>query len=227
MRNPIKVLFADDHFLIRKGLCDLLQNAPALHLTGEAENGRELLQLSAALQPDVIITDIEMPVMDGMEVTRQLAVAHPHISIVVYGDCADAVMIHNITEAGAGGYVMKTAHPQQLLNAINAVYHSRTYYCTHTLQLLKAAGARQHSHNGTAQPKTLFTERELQVMSLIYDEKSNKEIGIILAISSRTVEHHREKILCKTGSKNLAGIVKYVQMNRLFVPSIYLLMLLL
>lgn len=126
MSNQIKVLFADDHFLIRKGLCDLVQHAPALHLAGEAENGKELLQLAAAVQPDVIITDIDMPVMDGMEATQQLAVAHPHIAIVVHSDCSDTEMIHKITEAGAGGYVMKTAHSQQLLNAIHAVYHSRT-----------------------------------------------------------------------------------------------------
>ena len=137
MIKHIKVLIAEEHFYIRQGLRQVITGVQTLQLSGEAETIEELRQLTSILQPHVVVTGIDMTVINAPEPILQLAAHNPAINIIVFSNCAEAEVITGITEAGASGYVMKSSHGQQMINAIEAVHRNRNYYCNNTLQVLK------------------------------------------------------------------------------------------
>ncbi len=227
MIHQIKVIIAEDHSLMRDSLRHIITREQRLQLSAEAAGIEELLQLTSIHQPDVIVTGIDIPVAKGVEAATQVATSHPLTGIIVFSNCGEAEIINGITAAGIPGYVMKTSEGQEVINAIDAVYCNRSYCCSNTLKVLKAASALPRKANGTDHTQYGLTEREQQVMLLVCDEKSNKEISLLLTLSVRTVEDYRQKILSKTQSKNVAGIVKYAVRHKLYLPSIYFLLSLL
>lgn len=204
---PIKVIIADDHEIFRDGLKLILNAAGNIDLVGEACNGRELIGLAAGLLPDVIITDIKMPVMDGVAATGHIRTHFPCTRVIALSMFDDEQMILEMLEAGATGYLLKNADKIEVIDAIERVNAGETYYCKHTSgQLAKLIAYSRH--NMEKQKKEAeFSEREKEIIRLICQEYTNKQIGEMVFLSTRTVEGYRMKILEKMGAKNIVGIV--------------------
>ena len=213
---PIKVVLADDHEIFRDGFRVMLKKQPSVELIGEAENGEELIKITRELSPDVIITDIKMPRLDGIEATRKLCAEFPHIGIIALSMFDEEGLIIDMLEAGAKGYLLKNTHKDDIVNAIHAVYKDQTYYCTHTSAKLAQMIAKSsfNPHKRPARPE--FNDREISIIQLICQELSNKEIASELHLSVRTIEGYREKIQEKIKARNAAGIVVYAIRNNIY-----------
>ncbi|TMI87326.1 MAG: response regulator transcription factor [Bacteroidetes bacterium] len=214
--SPIRLVIADDHEIFREGLESLFNKQKEIELAGEAINGKQLLEQAERLLPDVILTDIKMPVIDGIEATKILTEKFPQIGIIALSMFEDENLIVEMLEAGAKGYLMKNAHKHEIIAAINAVYNQESYFCNHTtMKLAKLIG--KSRFNPFKEPiKPGFTEKEREMIKLICQEFSNKEIATTLHQSPRTIEGYREKILEKTKAKNTAGIVIYAIKNGIY-----------
>jgi len=219
MYLPIKILIADDHDIFRDGFKLLLKKQTELELVGEAGQGREVLQQISSSQPDVILTDIQMPVMDGIALTKELGVLHPHIGIIALTMFNDDNMVVDMLEAGARGYLLKNTNKNEVIQAVKAVYAGGTYYCNATSNKLTKLIAASRFNPYKHLPKPHFTERETGVMKLICQQYSTKEIAKLLKISGRTVDGYREKIQEKTDAKNMVGIAMYAVKHNLFKIS--------
>jgi len=211
----IRLLLADDHEIFRDGMRCLFEREPGIELVAEASNGMQLLQLAALYQPDVILTDIQMPGMNGIEATRLLSEQHPDIPVVALTSYDETYSVIDMLTAGARGYLLKDAHKTEIVEAIETVNRQQHYYCKTTEQRLKKL-ITGNIFNPVAQVKKLkLSARERQVLKLICDQKCSKEISDMLKISVRTVEIFRKKLILKTGSINTAGLVLYAVNNRL------------
>jgi DNA-binding NarL/FixJ family response regulator len=207
--TPIKIAIADDHEIFRDGFKLLLKNQKELELVGEAENGKELLEVARVQQPDVIITDIKMPEMDGIEACKQIRKRFPDMKVIALSMFNDDNLIVDMLEAGARGYLLKNTNKTELLQATKAVYEGSSYYCMATSAKLTKMIAESKFNPYRNQPVKKFTNRETDVIKLICEQYTNKEIATTLGLSIRTVESHREKIQEKTGAKNSIGVVIY------------------
>jgi two-component system, NarL family, response regulator NreC len=205
----IRLLMADDHEIFRDGFRLMLTKYPDIVLAGEAENGRELLELTQKLQPDVIITDIKMPIMDGIEATQKITERFPDIGIIGLSMFDEDDQIVDMLEAGAKGYLIKNAGKEQITEAIRTVYQGDPYYCKTTSHKLTSMIARSRFNPYKKAARVEFSEREVEIIDLICRECTNKEISDKLFISVRTVEGHRLKILEKMNVKNTVGLVVY------------------
>lgn len=205
--NPIKVVIADDHELIRDGFTVMASRLEELELIGEAENGEELIKICRDLQPDIVITDVLMPKMDGIQATRKIKEEFPHIGVIALSMFDDENLIIDMLDAGAKGYLIKNAHKSEIVEAVKTVYQDRIYYCNHTTQKLAImiASKKYHPHKKPVQPK--FSERELQIIRLIAEGLASKEIADKLGLKKRTVESYREHILHKMEVNNTAGLL--------------------
>jgi DNA-binding NarL/FixJ family response regulator len=218
--NPLtSVLIADDHEIFRDGLKLTLAPKNNIQLVGEADNGRSLLALARQLQPQIIITDIKMPEMDGVEATRLLTAEMPEIPVISLSMFDEEDLVVEMFEAGAKGYLVKNAHKTEILEAIATVKTGQPYFCSGTSGRLTQKLARSLFNPYSGVEKISFTDRELSVIELICDELTNKEIGDRLFISPRTVEGVRQRIIEKMRVKNTAGLVIYAVKTGLFKPK--------
>ncbi|HEY5407072.1 MAG TPA: response regulator transcription factor [Ginsengibacter sp.] len=216
--NPIKVVFADDHALVRKGLAYLLQKEPGIELIAQAANGKELLTLTRDLEPDVVITDIKMPFIDGLEATTHIVHTHSNIPVVALSMCDEPKIIHEIMLAGASGYVSKLAPCEEIILAIKTATGGNNFYCTHTRPKIEAYKKEQARHNAYGQPKPL-NDKEKEILQCICEELTSKEITTKTGLTERTVNSYRKIIMEKTGSFNIAGMVKYAIKTGLYILS--------
>ena len=216
MYKPIRILIADDHEIFRDGFKVMMKKQTEIEIIGEAENGRELLELTAATLPDVVVTDIKMPLMDGIEATKQIKAAHPFIEVVALSMFDEENLVIDMLEAGAKGYLLKNTHKQEVVQAVSAVYKKETYFCKQTSTKLAQMIAKSRFTPFKPVKKPGFNERELEIIRLICQEFSNKEIAHKLNMSIRTVEGYREKILEKIEAKNVAGLVVYAIRNNIY-----------
>jgi DNA-binding NarL/FixJ family response regulator len=213
---PIHIVIADDHELFRDGFKVMAAKFPEVQLIGEASNGKELIALVEEKHPEVVLTDIKMPVMDGIEATKLLMAQYPSVHIIALSMFDEENLIIDMLEAGARGYLLKNAGKEDIIEAIKAVDQERTYYCKQTsaklLELI--ASSRFNPHKKMQKPE--FSERETSIIQLICDQKSNKEIADILTLSIRTIEGYREKIQEKMKVQNTAGIVVFAIKNGIY-----------
>lgn len=216
MYVPIRIAIADDHEIFREGFKLLLKNQPALELVGEAENGAELLKVAAAVQPDVVITDIMMPVMDGIEACRQIKKKYPSTNVIALSMFNEDHLVVDMLEAGARGYLLKNTNKNEVLQAAKAVFEGSTYFCPSTSNKLAKMIAESKFNPYKESSPQKMTERELDIIKLICQQHSNKEIAGVLNLSIRTVESHRERIQEKTGAKNSIGIVIYAIKHKIY-----------
>jgi DNA-binding NarL/FixJ family response regulator len=206
---PIRIVLADDHELFRDGFKVMLRKQTEIQLIGEASNGKELFDVVKELQPDVVITDIKMPVMNGIEATRRITETFPDIGIIAFSMFDEESLVVEMLEAGARGYLLKNAHKPDILEAIRMVNARHTFYCPETSARLAKLIANSKFDPFKKQKPISFTEKELAVICLICEEKTNKEIADELHLSIRTIEGYRDRIQEKMHAKNAAGIVVY------------------
>lgn len=215
--TPIEVIIADDHEIFRDGFRFLLNKIPSIKLIGEAADGKELIERTRELKPDIIITDIKMPRMNGIEATKQLVKEFPHIGIISFSMFEEDNLIIAMLEAGAKGYLIKNADKEEIEAAIKSVYKDNPYYCRYTTGKLEQMIAKSSYNPYTRKFKPEFSVREISIMKLICEQCSNAEIGDRLTLSRRTVEGYREKIMEKINARNSTGIVIYAIKNDIYV----------
>jgi len=214
--TPIRIVIADDHAIFRDGFKLLLKDQDRLLLCGEAGHGQELLEVVVRTQPDVVITDIKMPGMDGVELCQKIRKEFPSIQVIALSMFNDDYLIMDMLEAGARGYLLKNTTRDELLEAVTAVHEGDTYYCAATSVKLARLIADSKFELHKPPPPGCFTNRELQILKLICEQLTSREIALQLGLSMRTVESHREKIQEKTGARNPVGIVIYAIRTGLF-----------
>jgi DNA-binding NarL/FixJ family response regulator len=216
----IRLIIADDHQLFREGIRQALFQEENIKIMAEASDGRALLEKSLSIKPDVILTDIKMPVMDGIEASKAILEKLPNVKIIGLSMFDDEANIVDMLEAGAKGYLIKNADKNEIIEAINTVYEDDPYYCKHTsFTLAKMISGSSRFNPNKRKEKPEFTEREIEIIELICQQLTNKEIGDKLYISTRTVEGHRMKIQEKMQVKNSIGIVIYAIKNGLYKPD--------
>lgn len=207
LKSDIRVIIADDHAIFRDGLKQALASEENIFLVGEAADGKELIRLVSECNPDVILTDIRMPVMDGISAAKKILEISPVVCIIGLSMFDDEAHIVDMLEAGARGYLLKNADKSEIIDAINSVFHGELYYCKHTSFTLAKMISSSKFNPHKRKEKIEFTERELEIIKLICEQLTNKEIAEKLYLSTRTVEGHRLKIQEKMNAKNTAGIV--------------------
>ncbi len=216
--NPIRIILADDHEIFRDGFKAMIKKQPSVDLIGEASNGEELVELARRLQPDVIVTDIKMPRMDGLEATKILSAEFPDMGIVALSMIDEENLIIDMMEAGAKGYLLKNAHKDEIIEAIKAVHNNQIYYCDGTSSKLTRMIAKNDRISFIKKAeKPELSQKEIDVILLICQELTNKEMADRLKISVRTVEGYRDRIQTKIGARNAAGIVVYAIRNHIYV----------
>jgi DNA-binding NarL/FixJ family response regulator len=203
MKRP-RILLADDHRIVTEGLKGLLE--PEFELVGTVEDGRALLAAAGTLRPDVIVADISMPLLNGIDSVRQIKKAHKEIKVVFLTMHPDVTYAFSAFEAGASGYVLKHSAPTELVTAIRDALNGKTFVTP------KLADAVKQHANERAQKReefTRLTQRQREILQLVAEGKSAKEIAIVLNISSRTVEFHKYRIMKDLGIQSAAELVHY------------------
>jgi len=209
--NEIKVLLADDHQIIVDGLKSLLQNTADIQVAGEANNGREVLRLLGILKIDVILMDIDMPVMNGIDALKEIKRILPGIKVIILSMHQEAGMIKSLMAIGADGYILKSTSQDELIGAIRKVAAGQPYFSPEvTLSLLNTP---QNNLQSSKQQTEMLTDREEEILKLIAEGFSNKEIGTKLFISHRTVDTHRTNLMKKLNANNIAGLISYAIKN--------------
>jgi len=209
MPNLIRLLIADDHEIFRDGLVLMLSKQPHLVLEGQAENGQELVDMVKAKQPDIVLTDIKMPRMDGIEATRYIRSHFPQVNIIALSMYDEENLIVDMLEAGARGYLLKNADKQEILEAIESVYQDKEFYCQDTSARLAAMIVKSKFNPYRKSELVEFTDREKDIVKLICLQFTAQQIAEKLFLSKRTVEGYRTRILEKMSVKNTAGVVIY------------------
>lgn len=219
MNYSIRLAIADDHEIFRDGLALMLSKQQDVNLIGQAGNGRELLDLVAAQQPDIVMTDIKMPVMDGIEATRLLLQKYPDLKIIALSMFDEENLIVDMLEAGAKGYLLKNADKQEILDAINNVFEDKTYYCRHTSARLASMIVKSKFNPYRKAEPVNFNDREKEIIRMICQQCTTQEIGEKLYLSKRTVEGYRTRILEKMSVKNTAGVVIFALRHHLITEK--------
>ncbi|HVV55551.1 MAG TPA: response regulator transcription factor [Mucilaginibacter sp.] len=206
--KPINLAIADDHKIFRNGLKATLEDNPDLNLIIEASNGKELIGQLATQVPDVILMDIKMPEMDGMQTTAYIHQHFNKVKVLALSMHNEDKYIVDMMKAGASGYLLKNAEPEEIIEAILTVYNKGFYFNERLSVTLIKQLVGPGSYNDNAGQQTVeLNDREVEVLKLVCQEYSNQEIADKIFLSVRTVEGYRARLFEKTGSKNLVGLV--------------------
>jgi DNA-binding NarL/FixJ family response regulator len=215
----INIILADDHTIIRDGIKALLSDASDIEVVGQVSNGQDLLDLLATTTADVVLMDLNMPVLSGFDALPLLREKFPQVRVLVLSMLDHEKYIYQVMEAGALGYVLKNAGRDEIVYAIRTVASGRQFICTeiglsvlHKLVQTPAAGT-----GGNVKKPSDLSNRETEVLKLIAEGLTNAEIADKLFTSKRTIETHRQNIIEKTGAKNTAALIKYAMENSLLV----------
>jgi len=219
IKPDIKVIVADDHVIFREGVEQIFKGYPNIELIATASDGKELVEKVFVYKPDVVLSDIKMPIMDGIDACRKITESYPDLPVIGLSMFDDESNIVDMLEAGARGYLIKNADKQEIIDAIHTVYDGDPYYCKHTSYTLAKMISSSRFNPNKKKEKVEFTDREKEIIQLICKQLTNKEIADKLFISSRTVEGHRMKIQEKMQVRNSVGIVVYAMKHGLFLPE--------
>ncbi|WP_439882261.1 response regulator transcription factor [Pontibacter sp. MBLB2868] len=214
--STIRLIITDDHRIIREGLMSLLEHYPEIKVVGEASNGQELLDLLATTPAHVVLMDINMPVMDGFEATKQVKTKFPETKVIALSMLANIPYVQKILTCGASGYLLKTTDREELRAAIKLVAADTNYISGDlSISMLGKAMNQEVPAVTTAADKAGLSKREIEVLSLIAEGFTNAEIADKLFTSKRTIETHRQHILEKTNAKNTANLIKFAIENKI------------
>jgi len=205
--KKIRLAIADDHKIFRNGLKSTLEDSADFDLVLEASNGKQLIAQLTTVKPDVILMDIKMPEMDGIQTTAAVKKQYPQIKVLALSMFNEDKYIVDMMKAGASGYLLKNAEPEEITEAISTVFYRDYYFNEHlSVTLIKQLAINQNQANA-GHSLADFNEREIEVLKLVCQECSNQEIADKICLSVRTVEGYRARLFEKTKSKNLVGLV--------------------
>ena len=214
-----RLALADDQILFRRGMVLLLRDMPGVQVVFECSNGEELLTGLKGNEIDIVLLDLQMPVMDGMEALRRMRVEHPDVKVIVLSSHEEQTLITQVMELGANGYMLKTAEPNEVSNAIGSVAENGFYFSDAVNKLMLPGLLKKHRVKPVFNDIDPLSEREIEVLRGICQEQTTMEIAGKLFVSPRTVEFHRNNILLKTGARNVAGLVVYALTKGLYIPQ--------
>ena len=212
LNKAIKVIIADDHALFRAGVKTALSIKKDVELIAEADNGMQLLNMLKHVEPDVILLDIQMPIMDGIATLPEIRKLYPHVKVIILSMHNDHSMISKLMEIGANSYLTKNSDSENIYNAIKTCYEQEFFFNELTNKAL-LTGLRTKRTDAGSQQEVSLSEKELTILKLMCEEKTTKEIADMVEISPRTVEAIRDKLKTKTGAKSMAGLVMYAIKN--------------
>jgi two-component system, NarL family, response regulator NreC len=215
--SKIRILVADDHGIVRKGLRFLLDRQADMEVVGEASEGREAMRLSEELAPNVVIMDVAMPHLNGIDATSQIIKTNPRIGIIMLSMHADESYLVRALSAGAKGYLLKDSAEVDLVRAVQVVAQGRPFFSPKIAQSLLEDYVRALQDRGLQDSYELLTDREREVLQLLAEGKSNKEVATILDLSTYTVETHRTNLMHKLNLHNTAEIVLYAVRKKIIV----------
>ncbi len=205
----IRMVLADDHVVLRSGLRALLERHPDFQVVGEASDGRELIRLVAELLPDIAVVDVGMPNLNGTEATQQIASAHPSVRVIMLSMHSDEAYVLRALKAGARGYVLKESAEAELIAAIRLVQQGKAFFSPAVSALLVEDYVRQLRAKGVEDSYELLSTREREILQLIAEGKSNKDVANMLNLSPYTIETHRSNILQKLNLHTVPELILY------------------
>ncbi|MFM2049236.1 MAG: hypothetical protein RI955_1784 [Bacteroidota bacterium] len=212
--DKIKIIIADDHKMMIDGLLSMLSDEKNMEIIGVANNGEEVLKILETKNADLVLTDINMPLMNGIELTKALKQKYSSIKILALSMFGDIEHIQEMLNAGISGYVLKNTGNKELVDAINSIANGGTYYDNDVAAEMMRS-LTQNNQKKVAIEKVNLTDREIEIVKLIAKEMNNAAIGDALFISERTVESHRKNIYRKTNTTNIVGLLKFAFANGL------------
>jgi two-component system response regulator NreC len=207
--GQIRILLADDHIIIRSGLRLLLEQQPDFKVVAEAGDGREAVELVSKQHPDVAVLDIGMPQLNGIEATQQIADKAPQTQVVILSMHSDEGYVLRALKSGAKGYLLKDSAEGDLIEAIKAVHQGRTFFSSEITKMLVADYVQEIRARGAEDSYDLLTPREREILQLLAERKSNKDIALALHLSTYTVETHRRNLQEKLNLHSLAELILY------------------
>jgi DNA-binding NarL/FixJ family response regulator len=220
----LRILIADDHELVRRGLASLLQSHEGWEICSDAKDGREAVDKARQLKPDVVILDVGMPNLNGLAATRQIMQQDPDIKVIVLTITDSDQVIREALDAGARGFVLKSDAARDLVTAVEAVQRNRMFFTPRVNDMVLAGFLDKHENGGTTEAPKLpkLTPREREVIQLLAEGKSSKEVASLLNLSTKTAETHRSNIMRKLGIHSIRDLVVYAVKNDIIqvqVPS--------
>ncbi|HLX10205.1 MAG TPA: response regulator transcription factor [Thermoanaerobaculia bacterium] len=207
--SGVRILVADDHTIIRSGLRVLLDRQPGFQVIGEAADGRQAVELARSLRPDVVMLDIAMPNLNGIEAARQICGELPRAAVVILSMHADEGYVLKALKAGARGYLLKDSAEADIIEAVRAVHAGKAFFSPEISKMLVEDYVRQARQRGMDDSYELLTTREREILQLLAEGKANKDIAAMLNLSVYTVETHRSNILQKLNLHSLPELVLY------------------
>jgi DNA-binding NarL/FixJ family response regulator len=208
MNKRINIAVVDDHAMFREGIVGLLKEFPEIRITFQASSGKDLLDQLKKHEPEIILLDIEMPEMDGIDATIEVRKKYPHIKIIILTMHTEEELIYDLLKKGANGFLPKDKSVENLVDAIYNVLE-KNYYFNEQITKAMALGINGENNKQLAMQKAALSDREIEIIRLLCREYSNKEIAKAVFLSERTVEKHKENIYIKTQSKSAYGIILF------------------
>jgi len=216
--TPLRILIVDDHAVVRRGVRSLLESQAGWEIAGEAATGREAVDLARRLKPDIVVMDLSLPELNGLDATRQILKESPRSEILVLTMHHSEELARNVLQAGARGYVLKSDADQNLIAAIESRREHKPFLTsTVTEFVLDDYTRRAESHDG-AGAHAAMTAREREIVQLLAEGRSNKEAASVLGISVKTIEAHRANIMRKLHLRSVSDLVRYAIRNRIVQP---------
>jgi DNA-binding NarL/FixJ family response regulator len=211
----IRVLIAEDHLMVRAGIRALLEKAGDIHVLGEASNGQEAIELAEKLKPDVLVMDIMMPRLNGVQAAENIRKLKLPTHILLLSMYSDQGLIYQALQSGVKGYVLKSSVSDELLWAVRAVANGKTYLSSQVSEIVVEQAVNPHTSGLEHDPFSNLSPREKEILQLIAEEHTSSEIASLLFISEKTVEKHRASLMEKLNVRNLAGLVRVAVKYRL------------
>jgi len=213
---PFRILIADDHEVVRRGLSALLRNQPEWEICGEAGDGREAVDKVLTLKPDVVILDIGMPNLNGLEATRQILKANPEVKILILTLHDSDQVVQEVLNAGARGFLLKTDAARELVAAVDALRRGKIYFTPKVAAMvLDGFLERENASVPTPPARHRLTPREREIVQLLAEGKSSKEVAVALGLSVKTAETHRSNIMRKLDLHSVSDLVLYAIRNNI------------
>ena len=205
----ITVLLAEDHRIVREGFRSLLAHERDIEVVGEAENGRQAVQLTRKLRPAVVVMDIAMPLLNGLEATRQIRKNSPDTKVLILSAHSDDAYVEQMAALGAAGFLLKQTSSHALATAIREVQKGNTFFTPSIAKRTRDRGQKSADRGGNFKKKNKLSSREVEVLQLIAEGKPNKQVAAELGVSFKTVDKHRQHLMSKLDIHDIAGLTRY------------------
>jgi DNA-binding NarL/FixJ family response regulator len=206
----ITVLLAEDHQIVREGFRSLLEHESDLEIVGEAETGRQAVQMTRKLRPAVVVMDIAMPLLNGLEATRQIRKDFPETKVLILSAHSDDAYVDQVAALGASGFLVKQTSSSELATAIRKIHGGETFFSAAISKRVKDRSRKSLGRNGNATRKNnTLSSREVEVLQLIAEGKANKQVAAELGVSFKTVDKHRQHLMSKLNIHDVAGLTRY------------------